>query len=587
MHMNVRRLSAAGLAAALASVTLSGCNNFSSALPSMQAPSSLRSQPQVVAAMHKDIKYVFVLVQENHSFDNYFGTYPGVENLGTALAKSHGYSQYDPIGKKNQTVFRITDPDILGPDQDRYILEKKMNGGKMNKFLSEEEESDVGYGSNAFDAHQYGLTTMAVYDCDTIPYLWMYARNFTLLDHYFQADTGPSTPGNVAVLAAQTGISEEHRFPALKVNPKTELGIPVTGDDDPFDGPYTSKGTHEIPLSFAAMPLLLGGAPAAKQAAEKGKEAEDIAQVAGSNAPAVPWRWFQEGFVNGEGVVARPGYIAHHNAPQYFDYLRKNDAYWSHEGTTKQALAAIEHGTLGSGGAFYIKGSADNDFGWKPANKNPVIQADYKGDDDHPGPGDSDHQVGEAFVATFVNAIARSKYWDQSAILVTWDDDGGFFDHVPPLRFEQCSDGYPCGDGPRLPFIVISPYANASSVMHEYADAASISKFIELVLDLPTMASLPDENIVAPYGPRDDNVALSDLSAAFDPARLTGSKPPIPASMAEIPATDVGKFPPPMNCKSLGITPLSIPAQPKDWNPFKVIKGNASRIERAFNQDTD
>ena len=86
--MNLRRLSAAGIAAALASVTLSACNNFSSALPLMQSPSSLRSQPEVVAAMHKNIKYVFVIVQENHSFDNYFGTYPGAENLGTPLAKS-------------------------------------------------------------------------------------------------------------------------------------------------------------------------------------------------------------------------------------------------------------------------------------------------------------------------------------------------------------------------------------------------------------------------------------------------------------------------------------------------------------------
>jgi phospholipase C len=555
----------------------------------MQPPASLQSQPALVAALQKNIKYVFVIVQENHSFDNYFGTFPGTENLGTAMAKSHGYKQYDVIAKKYQTVFKITDPDILAPDQDRYVLEKKMNDGKMNKFISAEEESDLGYGSNTYDSRQYGLTTMVVYDCDTIPYIWMYAKNFTLLDHYFQADTGPSTPGNVEVLAAQTGISEEHRFPSLKENPKTEIGIPVTGDADPFEGPYTSTSSqYEVPLSFATMPLLLGGASAAQAASVKGKIPEDIDAVNKSGAAAIPWRWFQEGFVNGTGAVAKSGYVAHHNAPQYFDYLRKNDAYWSHEGTVKDALAAIEGGTLGSSGVFYIKGSSENEFGWKPANKNPIIQADFKGDDDHPGPGDSDHQVGEAFVATFVNAIAHSKYWDQSAIIVTWDDDGGFFDHVPPLRFEQCSDGYPCGDGPRLPMIVISPYANSNTVMHGYSDGASISRFIELVMGLPTLASLPDEKIVAPYGPRDDNLAISDLSAAFDPARLTGAAPPIPASMAEIPPADVGKFPPPMNCHTLGITPLAIPTQPPYFNPFKVIKGgDALRIQSARNQQTD
>jgi phospholipase C len=538
--------------------------------------------------MRKNIKYIFVIVQENHSFDNYFGTFPGAENLGTALAKSHGYTQYDEIAKKKQTVFKITDPDILAPDQDRYVLEKKMDGTRMNEFLSQEEKADLGYGSDAEDARQYGLTTMAVYDCDTIPYLWMYAKNFTLLDHYFQADTGPSTPGNVAIIAAQTGISEERRFPSLKENPKTEIGVPVTGDADPFDGPYTSKSSqYEIPQSYASLPLLLGGAAAAKEAAVKGKIAEDIDAVDNSGAAAIGWRWFQEGFVNGSGPVAKQGYEAHHNAPQYFDYLRKNDVYWSHEGTVKEALSAIEGGTLGSSGVFYIKGSADNEFGWKPANKNHVIQANYKGDDDHPGTGDSDHAVAEAFVATFVNAIANSKYWDQSAIIVTWDDDGGFFDHVPPLRFEQCSDGYPCGDGPRLPFIVVSPYANSGAIMHDYSDGASISRFIELVLGLPTLASLPDEKVVAPYGPRDDDLAISDLSEAFDPARLTGAARPIPASMAEVPAGDVGRFPAPINCKSLGIKPLAIPTQPPYYTPFKVEKSGAARIERMRNQLTD
>ena len=61
------------------------------------------------------------------------------------------------------------------------------------------------------------------------------------------------------------------------------------------------------------------------------------------------------------------------------------------------------------------------------------------------------------FVATFVNAIARSKYWNDSAIIITWDDHGGYYDHVPPPQFEQCADGHPCGDGRAIPFMVISP----------------------------------------------------------------------------------------------------------------------------------
>lgn len=203
------------------------------------------------------------------------------------------------------------------------------------------------------------------------------------------------------------------------------------------------------------------------------------------------------------GAVAHAGYVAHHNAPQYFDYVRLNSSYWSHVGTAQQALVAIVNGTLQNAGVYFIKGSTRNEFGWKPASKNPLVQRYYLGDDDPPGPRNSDAHVGEAFVATFVNAIARSQYWNDSAIFVTWDEGGGFFDHVPPRSWEQCNDGYPCGDGQCLPFLVISAYARSGAIVTDYSDTASVSKFIEATFDLPAMASLPDEAVVQPYGPRE------------------------------------------------------------------------------------
>jgi phospholipase C len=590
--MNAQRLAAAGMAAALSSAVLSGCNGSSGLVPSSPAYGTLEAQrmtPQahamLVSAIQKKIKHVFVIFQENHSFDNYFGTYPGAENLGTALAKSHGYTQYDPIGKRNQSVFKITDPDILGPSNDRYVVEKKYDGGKMDKFIAAEEQADIGYGSKPTEARQYGIEVMSTFDCDTIPYLWMYAKNFTLLDHYFQVFTGPSAPSNVSLIAAQTGISEEHHFPALKENPKTEVGVPLSGDDDPFDGPYTStSSTYQIPQSYATMPLLYGGADAAKSAMEKGKIPADFAAVEASNEAAIPWMWAQEGFVNGTGVVAKTGYVAHHNAPQYFDYLRKNNGYWSHDTTAQAALTAIKNGTLGDSGVVYVKGSKDNEFGWKPANKAASIQSGYLGDDDHPGSGNSDHQIAEAFVATFVNAVAHSKYWDDSAIIISWDDDGGFYDHVPPVNFEKCSDGYPCGDGSRLPFLIISPYVQNSTIIHDYSDTASISKFIENVFGIRALGSLPDEKSVEPYGPGDVNPDISDLVEAFDLEKLDGNIPPIPAEMAEVPDSQVGKFPPQMSCKTLGITPLAVPTQPPYFHPTSVKAIDAARIEAQRNQ---
>jgi phospholipase C len=259
--------------------------------------------------------------------------------------------------------------------------------------------------------------------------------------------------------------------------------------------------------------------------------------------------------------------VTHHNAPQYFGYLRNNDVFWNDVHGLQPLLGALRDGTLPDTGLFYVKGSSTNGFGWKPANPDPYVQSQYLGDDDHPGPGDSDQQIGEAFVATFVNAIARSKYWDDSAIVITWDDPGGQYDHVPPPQFENCPDAHPCGDGGRLALLVISPFARSGAVVHDAGDTASIVKFAETVFGLPALSSLPEEQPYMPEGPRDGNAAITDLLGAFDPARLAGTAPPIPASSAEIPDATVNAFPPAMSCRSLGIAPVTLPNAPSTPPP--------------------
>jgi phospholipase C len=184
------------------------------------------------------------------------------------------------------------------------------------------------------------------------------------------------------------------------------------------------------------------------------------------------------------------------------------------------------------------------------------VQQHFDGDDDHPGYSDS--QISEAFVAEFVNAIAKSKYWDSSVILITWDDSEGFYDHVAPPQFERCPDGHPCGDGPRVPAIIISPYARDHAVIHDIADHTSFAKMLARIFDLPPLATLPDEAPYMPEGPRDTNPALSDLLAAFDPERLAGTKAPIPASAAIV---DTISVPPKLSCASIGIKPDVIPGE--------------------------
>ncbi len=517
--------------------------------------------PQDIAqAVRARIKHIFVIYQENHSFDNYFGTFPGAENLVSPLAQSHGFRQYDPLGKRWITPFRITDPDIETPTQSRRVLLDKMHGGAMDAFVSTEERSSLKhFAQNAEDARDVGLTTMAHYDCDTIPFLWRYAQTFALFDRIFASMTAPSTPNNIAVIAAQAGQTQGARDSKESSAPDDKgPGTPAINDLDPAYGPYTEfKNPKQIPQRYATLMLTLGGTNDSQATQDTDDVAQDLGATIASGRGPIDWGWYQEGYVS--PTVALSGYQTHHNAPQYFAYLRHNDVFWNNVHGVQALLDALTSGSLPASGIFYIKGGSMNEFGWKPANRDPYVQAQYLGDDDHPGPGDSDHQIGEAFVATFVNAIARSRYWSDSAIVISWDDPGGFYDHVPPTAFERCPDAQPCGDAPRVPLLLLSPYARSGAIVDDAGDTASIVKFAEAVFGLPALASLPDEKPYMPEGPRDANPAITDLLGAFDIARLNGTSAPILSTAAEIPDGVVNAFPAAMNCASLGIAPVVLP----------------------------
>ncbi|MBV8372016.1 MAG: phosphoesterase [Candidatus Eremiobacteraeota bacterium] len=523
----------------------------------------------LAAAVRARIKHVFVIFQENHSFDNYFGTYPGADNLASAEAQAHGFRQYDPLGKTWITPFRITDPDIESMSQARLVSLAKMNGGKMDQFVAVQENySQRKFGTAA--ARSIGIETMAHYDCDTIPFLWKYARSFVLFDHIFEAIVGPSTPNNIAVIAAQAGQTQAARSPGSAIDAQSKgRGVPALNDTDPAFGPYSEADkTYQISQEYATLMLLLNGNANSLVTQDTDGIQRDLGALLVQGRAPIPWGWFQEGYVS--PTLALPGYETHHNAPQYFGYLRNNDVFWNNVRGLQPLLDGLKNGTLPDSGVFYVKGGSKNLFGWKPANPDPYVQAQYLGDDDHPGPSDSDHQIGESFVATFVNAIARSRYWNDSAIVITWDDPGGQYDHVPPPQFENCPDTHACGDGERLPFLIISPFARNGAIVHDAGDTASIVKLSEAVFGLPALSSLPDEQPYMPEGPRDGNPAITDLLGAFDPARLGGTAAPIPASEAEIPDATVNTFPPAMNCSALGITPVVLPAPaspPRGFSP--------------------
>jgi len=540
------------------------------AAPQKHTPAE--SRDQFIQDLRSHVHHVFVIYQENRSFDSYFGSFPGADNLATAEAREHGFRQYDSIGHTWITPFLLKSPDTLDADHSREALIAKTDGGRMDDFVGYEEKNLV-LTSDASPqyARQVGMLTMAHEDCHTVPFLWRYAHRFALYDHIFQAMYGPSTPGNIDLIAGQTGQTQAARHPGEKEKSLVTPGEPVVNDDEPDFGPYAftyqAKSPHQLDQTYATLMLSLSGRNAPEVKVDTDDVKDDIGELARLNHQAIAWAWYQEGFGNGQGNN-HPAYIPHHNAPQYFGYIRQNPSMWSGVHDLTEFFSVMEKNQLPSQSVVFIKGGMANPFGWKPADPH---ARDILGDDDHPGYSDS--QLSESLVAKVVNTVARSPYWKDSAIIVLWDDSEGFYDHVPPPQFETCPDQHSCGDGPRVPLILISPWAESGGIISDPGDHASFAKFLDVLYKLPPLASLPDEKPYLPEGPRDSNARLTDLLGGFDPARLAGNRPPIPASAAEIPDAIVDHFPPRMTCGETGVTPVLIPGAsltpPKDFtNPM-------------------
>jgi len=188
-------------------------------------------------------------------------------------------------------------------------------------------------------------------------------------------------------------------------------------------------------------------------------------------------------------------------------------------------------------------------------------------------------------VAETINRIAASPYWSQSAIIITWDDSEGDYDHVPPPVMASGPDKSIISFGPRVPLIVISPFAKLNHISHDQGSQSSVVKFIDTVFGLPPLATLPDELLgrylgMAQFGqpnlgPNDAlTPGVSDLLDAFSPLRLMGTAQPLPPDYVTIAEPYVMTLPQTtgLGCADLGILTtdraLGIPNNiPSDFNP--------------------
>ena len=581
--------------------------------PVLAMADGVPSHHQTVALLRQRVKYVFVLFQENRSFDSYFGSFPGADGLfDKSPEKIAGFTQ--PIMNIDGSMgtvspFRI-DPALWSADLDdvdhshvRMAAKMDLTDGsaRMDRFALIEEKKYIPPGQTlpTLRAKQYGELTMAYEDCNTVPFLWNYASKFVLFDHFFQHTIGPSTPNAIAMIAGQTGETQWVKHPEESTsNPAFAAvgqGEPLVSDNDPAWGvTNAADGTiRALNQTYASLPLTLLGHDATTVTVQDGSPAADLADVR-KDVPAitkggsadVPWGWYEEGYdhepTDNTPDASHDSYIGHHNGPQYFGYVLNNPAISAHLHGLADFFTDIGSGKLAvAGGVYYVRGGFQNIAGLKPADPDARVQHNFIGDDDHPGYSDS--ALSEALVAREVNAIAKSPYWPESAIIITYDESEGDYDHVAPKFVEFDPAGLPLSPGPRIPLIVISPFARNHVVDHDAGDHNSVIKLIDEIYGLPKLADLPDEaeartaGLVmfkqAYLGPGDDKVpGIGDLMSAFDPARLAGSAAPLAAAEAMIPDQVVNAVPAYGNqgCKAIGITPTDAGRAnpvPADFNP--------------------
>ena len=438
------------------------------------------------------IKHVVVIFQENVSFDHYFATYPHAANTDGnpfhPLPQTPSVNGLTPAllthNPNSSNPQRLSPAQALTCDQDHgYTAEQKAaNGGLMNRFV---EETGVSTCSPP-NFGRPGLV-MDYFDGNTVTGLWNYAQHYSMSDNFYNTVFGPSTPGALNLVSGQTFGGTALNSAGQVVSDPSTIGSPnsagtgtVYGDPDPF---YDGCSDHSFPT-----------------ASMSGKNVGNLL-----NAKNVTWGWFQGGFAptsrtatgapvcgsshKNIGGVSVTDYIAHHQPFQYY----KSTANPDHK--PPASLAEVGHNGQANHQydlSWFYKALGGGNLPAVSFLKAAAYQDGHAG---YSSPIDEQH-----FLVTTINAIQRSKFWRSTAIMITYDDSDGWYDHVmPPIINPSanttldalngpgvCGNGTPlgghqvrCGYGPRLPLLVISPYAKANFVSGSLADQTSVLAFIE------------------------------------------------------------------------------------------------------------
>jgi phospholipase C len=389
------------------------------------------------------IKHVVFLVKENRSFDNFFGRYPGAD--GTTTGKTLTNGQTNTIPLKNAV-------DVQAHDITHGFVSgmESIDGGRMDGF------NTILYGTD--------LSGYSEFSRQTLPHYYKYADRFVLADHFFTSMYGPTSPEHLYTVAAQA------------------KGIVDNSQNSSTSAEYCDDPTETAPHFISHI---------SKKTQKKIMRWEDHVQ---NNYPtnvykiAHYWKQMRLCFnikilpdeLNAAGIswkfYADPDNFQ--NIMQAIKHVRYGPD-WNKVQSPDKFLTDVKHHRMPQ--VSWIN---------PPASYN-----------EHPGGGIS-VCAGENWTVQYLNAIQKSSYWKDTAVVIVWDDFGGFYDHVPPPHYDIM------GTGPRTPALIVSPWTRpgnnplGGSIDHHTYEFSSVLRFIEDIFGLDPLTS------------RDRN--SDPLSGAFD-----------------------------------------------------------------------
>jgi len=437
------------------------------------------------------INHVVVIFQENRTPDNLFHD-PVLMNRGADIASTGQTSTGQTVTLT--PVPLVTDYD-LGHSHNAFLQACQWNGTQC--MINGANLVPCNPQANCPSNPQYQYVQAS----DVQPYFTM-AETYTFGDRMFQTNEGPSFPAHQYILSGTSAVCVQGGTCPGGTTSTFDVADNPSSNDRP-DGTYwagcLAPPNSTLDVIDTSQPFPNNDLPQITGTLSECFEHATLTDVLDAQTPPLTWKYYAA--LPGS-IWTAPDAIEHMCVPKSadgkYDDTVCNGSDWTAvspnvviEGSNAQVVTDIGHGKLAAV-TWVIPDGASSDHA------------------------SGNQGLGPSWVASIVNAIGQSAFWSDTAIIVTWDDWGGWYDHVAPPIHNGNSYEY----GFRVPLIAISPYAKPAYVSHQHNDFGGILRFIEETFGLGLIGS----------GDYADSHALGDLSDCFDYSQTPLTFTPIPAA---------------------------------------------------------